>query len=84
MVNSKAAKVWKAEERRRIEEQEAARQKKLAREKRERERRAEHIMLSKRTRKGQPVMANVLSHLMKQFAKKSDQQQQQSTAAQKS
>ena len=73
VVNSKAAKVWKAEERRRIAEQQAARARQIAREKRQRERRAEHVMLSKRTRKGQPVMANVLSHLMKKLAK--DQQQ---------
>ena len=73
IVNSKATKAWKAEERRRIAEQEAARERKAAREKKERQRRAEHKLLAQRTRRGQPVMANVVTHLLKKLEKQAAQ-----------
>ena len=73
IVNSRATKAWKAEERRRIAEQAAARERKAAREKRERERRAEHKLLAQRTRRGQPVMANVVTHLLKKLEKQAAQ-----------
>ena len=69
IVNSKATRAWKAEERRRIAEQEAARARQAVREKKARERRAEHKLLAQRTRRGQPVMANVVTHLLKKLEK---------------
>ena len=69
VVHSKASKAWRAEEKRRVAEQKAAREKKLEREKKERQRRTEHKLLAKRTKKGQPVMANVVSHLLKKLEK---------------
>lgn len=75
IVNSKATKAWKAEERRRIAEQEAERARKIAREKRQRQRREEHKLLAQRTRRGQPVMANVVTHLLKKLEKQAAAEQ---------
>lgn len=67
IVDGKAMKKWKQEEQRRIEEQQRERERKLAVEQKRRQHREEHKFLAKRSKRGQPVIRNVVTHLLKKI-----------------
>lgn len=69
LVCGKARSQWKIEEKRRIdmENERLAREKALK--KSQRRRKEERSFLTKKTRKGQPVMGNIVQHLLEKMEK---------------